>query len=125
MQEKLRKYVHFIGTMVNNYGRTFGHSPGYEDGVNIAIAYEKMDPPYKRVSLSNAGSVIKHICTLICLQFERSNDYTDKQKKRQTLEIFELIQNHGFRYSMSSVEIVRKKREKNMLEIVNSFLKPL
>jgi hypothetical protein len=125
LQEKLRKYGYFIGKMVRDYGTAYEHSPGYEDGVNIAIEYEKMNPPYKRVSLTNAGSVIKHICSLICLQFERSNDYTDKLKKHQTLEIFELIQNQGFSYSKCSVEIVRKKKKKNMLQIVNSFVKPL
>jgi hypothetical protein len=126
LQDNLRNYARYLGNEATSYSHTYSHIFEFEDTVNSAMEYRKLDIPYRKLALSNAGSVLQDICSLLCLQFERSSIDKPKKyqlKKRQRKDVHELIEGHGFKYKEETVETVRKNKEKNMLETVNRFLK--
>jgi len=124
LQDKLRNYARYIGNLVNSYGHTYGHTVGFEDEVKSATAYRLMETPYKRLSLSNVGGVLQHICSLLFLQYERSNDDSAKKIDYQKAFTLNLINDHGFSYGESSVNTARNSRKTVMLKVVNRFRKP-
>ena len=123
LQDKVRNYTRFIGNRVYSYGKEHGHPSEYDEAVNNATKNRQEKSPYKRLTLTNAGSVIQSICSLLCLQLEQSDDYVHKAKKCHTLDIFELITEHEFVYKVSTVEKVRKSKENSMNNVVTKLFK--
>lgn len=121
LQEKLNDYARYIGNSVNAYIQEHGQASGYEDEIKNAVAYQNIPFPYKRLSLTDASSVLPNICSLLCFEYERSIDNADRSKKRQTLDVFEMIANQGFTYSSESVESVRKEKEKKMRKVLENL----
>ena len=130
LQGKLQNYGRFIGNAVFSYGRDYGHPSGFEDEIKSALACRNIYPLYKRFSLTDGGSVLKHLCTLLWFEFERSNDYLDNKNKYESQyryqdvnSMIELIKNHGFDYKFCSVKTARTSKEKKMKEIKNKIFK--
>ncbi|ASF45233.1 hypothetical protein [Methylovulum psychrotolerans] len=121
LQDKLNSYASYISNRVETYGKNYGHSSEYEDEVKGVTAFINLKVPYKRLSLSDSSSILPHICALLCLRYERLIENSGRSKKRQSLDVYEIIKSLGIRYSIESVEKVRKYKEKNMINILKKL----
>ncbi len=123
-QEKLKDFARYIGNRVNVYVREYGDTEGYEKEIKEAVACKNIDLPYTRFSLVDSSSVLPQICSLLCFEYERSSENASHAKKRQSLDVYEMIKNHGFKFSIESVESARKDKKNKMNRVVKKFHNP-
>ncbi len=118
---KMYDFQKFFAESVEVYSRVYGSTVRDENQINNITKLLMSSKPYKRICLTNVGSVLEHICTLLCLQYERTGDNADKLKKLCSMEVLKLINNHGFIYSIETVESKRKSKQAEMLKTVKKL----
>lgn len=80
-------------------------------------------PSYKKRVLVNTGSILQHIISLVFIQLNHSAP--KKSKKCMTLEVLEMMESHYFKYTQTTLETLRKKRNKEMNSAVKKSLEDL
>lgn len=91
---------------------------GFENGAN---AYQGWDN-YKRCAITNTGSILKSICSLMILKLSRSKGYQERYKKRLCADVCKILVDSGFKYSEETVNSVRKCAKKNANEVADKLL---
>jgi|GEM_PF-1653127 len=121
LANRLRNYQRYISNKIYSYAQTYGQSPEYETEVNTANLDRKIKNPYKKITVSDKGSILKHICTLLCLQYESSPEHKNKLKKQLLPDIMTLINNHGFSYSQDSVKKTSQVKDTEMTKVIEEL----
>ncbi|MDD2661964.1 MAG: hypothetical protein PHY54_20150 [Methylococcales bacterium] len=91
LDNKLHRYARWLAREADRHNNRINPIFNIEDKKDCTEAYRDWENPYHRLALSNAGSVLRDICSLIFFQYDRSDNYIGKLKKRQELDAYDLL----------------------------------
>jgi hypothetical protein len=121
LEDKLFAYARHLSYLAKENIEMRSRMSNVTDFENGANAYQGWDN-YKRCAITNSGSILKSICSLIILKRSRSERYQDRSNKHLCADVCKLLVASGFKYSAETVNSVRKCAKMNAETVAKNVL---